>query len=84
MISLRTNVRISLSRERKQSIILRILDTHIVFRVDFNNYMMKTIERRLMQGPKLPDVTSSTFFKVSIREQKAETDRLFPSMIYFE
>jgi hypothetical protein len=28
--------------------------------------MAKTIEKRLMQGPKLPDVTSSTFFKVKI------------------
>jgi hypothetical protein len=26
--------------------------------------MAKTIEKRLMEGPKLPDVTSSTFFKV--------------------
>jgi hypothetical protein len=39
-------------------------DTHIVFRVDFNNFMAHSIERRLMQGPKLPDVTGATFFKV--------------------
>lgn len=40
------------------------LDTHIVFRVDFNNFMAKNIEKRHMQAPKLPDVTSATFFKV--------------------
>jgi len=26
--------------------------------------MASTVERRLMQGPNLPDVTSATFFKV--------------------
>lgn len=41
-----------------------LLDTHIIFRVDFNNFMARSMERRLMQGPKLPDVTSATFFKV--------------------
>ena len=45
------------------------LDTHIVFRVDFNNFMARSIERRLMQGPKLPDVTGTTFFKVSDDER---------------
>lgn len=40
------------------------LDTHIVFRVEFHNYTVKSNERRLMQGPKLPDVTTATFFKV--------------------
>ena len=40
------------------------LDTHIVFRVEFHNYTAKSIERRLMQGPRLPDVTTATFFKV--------------------
>jgi hypothetical protein len=44
-----------------------ILDTHIIFRVDFNNFMAKQIEKRLMQGPQLPDVTSSTFFKVNLK-----------------
>ncbi len=34
--------------------------------MDFNNFMAKAIEKRLLQGPKLPDVTSSTFFKVKI------------------
>jgi hypothetical protein len=32
--------------------------------VDFNNFMAKSVEKRLMQAPKLPDVTGSTFFKV--------------------
>ncbi|CAF0806920.1 unnamed protein product [Adineta steineri] len=55
----------------KEDIFVRIQDdissneyTHIVFRVDFNNFMARSMERRLMQGPKLPDVTSTTFFKV--------------------
>ncbi len=45
-------------------------DTHIIFRVDFNNFMASSIERRLMQGPKLPDVTSATFFKVRRKKNK--------------
>jgi hypothetical protein len=55
----------------KEDIFVRIQDdissneyTHIVFRVDFNNFMAKSVEKRLMEGPKLPDVTSATFFKV--------------------
>ena len=56
------NVRISEDAGRSPS--LSSADTHIVFRVDFNNYMAKSIERRMMQSPKLPDITSSTFFKV--------------------
>jgi hypothetical protein len=27
--------------------------------------MAKSVEKRLMEGPKLPDVTSATFFKVT-------------------
>jgi len=41
-----------------------ILDSHIIFRVNFNNFMASTVEKRLMEGPNLPDVTSATFFKV--------------------
>ena len=37
--------------------------------MDFNNYMARSMERRLMQGPKLPDVTSVTFFKVKEEEE---------------
>ena len=44
---------------------IRSLDTQVIFRVDFNNFMARSIQRRLMQGPDLPDVTSATFFKVS-------------------
>ena len=65
-------------------------DTHIVFRVDFNNFMARSIERRLMQGPKLPDVTSSTFFKVIERKSsrweivlaKKESSRYFHLLFY--
>jgi len=39
-------------------------DTRVIFRLDFNNFTATSIERRLMQGPQLPDVTSATFFKV--------------------
>ncbi|CAF3725651.1 unnamed protein product [Adineta steineri] len=38
--------------------------THIVFRVDFNNYKLKNLGKRFIQNPSLPDVTSATFFKV--------------------
>jgi len=38
--------------------------------VDFNNFMASSIERRLMQGPKLPDITSATFFKVRRKKNK--------------
>ncbi|CAF1174863.1 unnamed protein product [Adineta ricciae] len=55
----------------KEEISIRIQDdvssneyTHIVFRVDFHNYQMKTIGKRFIQNPTLPDVTSATFFKV--------------------
>jgi len=37
--------------------------------------MAKTIEKRLMQGPKLPDVTSATFFKVKIFLIKTMSDQ---------
>ncbi|UJR23271.1 hypothetical protein I4U23_026289 [Adineta vaga] len=55
----------------KEDISVRIQDdvssneyTHIVFRVDFHNYKLKTIGKRFIQNPTLPDVTSATFFKV--------------------
>ncbi|CAM2714541.1 unnamed protein product [Rotaria socialis] len=55
----------------KEEIFVRVRDdistneyTHLVFRVDFNNFMARSIQRRLMQGPKLHDVTSATFFQV--------------------
>ncbi|CAF3352420.1 unnamed protein product [Rotaria sp. Silwood1] len=55
----------------KEEIFVRIQDdistneySHIVFRVDFDNYMARSIERRLMQGLKLPDLTGATFFKI--------------------
>ncbi|CAF0856616.1 unnamed protein product [Rotaria sordida] len=38
--------------------------TYIIFRVNFNNFIARSTQRRLMQGPKFPDLTSATFFKV--------------------
>jgi len=54
----------SLDKIEKDFFFSLFKDTHIVFRVDFNNFMAHSIERRLMQGPNLPDVTGATFFKV--------------------
>ncbi len=36
-------------------------------RGDFNNFMAKSIEKHLMEGPKLPDVTNAKFFKINIK-----------------
>ena len=40
------------------------LDTHIIFRVDFENSISISAEKRMMEGPKLPNITAETFFKV--------------------
>ena len=55
---------VSCCLDPRQRVLNVFSDTHIVFRVEFHNYTAKSIERRLMQGPKLPDVTTATFFKV--------------------
>ena len=55
-----------LERNFSTIIIFVHLDTHIVFRVDFHNYKLKTIGKRFVQNPTLPDVTSATFFKVGL------------------
>ncbi|CAF1360256.1 unnamed protein product, partial [Didymodactylos carnosus] len=38
--------------------------SHIIFRVEFNNSSARESSKRLQNVPTLPDVTSSTFFKV--------------------
>lgn len=41
-----------------------LLVSNIVFRVDFNNTQVAKAKKNILQNPKLPDVTSSTFFQV--------------------
>ncbi|CAF0908758.1 unnamed protein product, partial [Didymodactylos carnosus] len=38
--------------------------TRILFRVDFNNDIVKKVSKRLINVPTLPDITSGTFFRV--------------------
>jgi hypothetical protein len=42
-----------------------------MFRVDFNNAIIEKTISRLMKKPTLPDITSSTFFKVSHRRKNS-------------